>query len=680
MGQFDALLEPLTIKGLTIRNRILSTGHAPGYGLNGMPAERYQLYQAEKSRGGIGLDIFGGVTTFTVDSPAIEYNSLYAGTDEIIPYFKQLADRVHGYGGRLMVQLTHAGRKTPWDMNPWLPPIAASRVREPFHRTFPKSMEDFDFPRIIEAYGQAARRCRDGGLDGLQISCGWHNLLDTFLSPSANKRTDEYGGSLENRCRFSLEAFAEVRRVVGDEFIVGVRMSADEMLEGGLSQENCIEVGRIFAASGMIDFFDVTGNLAWDSSTHSLAMATMEIPPAPYLYLGSVFKRELDVVVFHGLRIAELEVANRAIAEGHVDMVGMTRAHIADPHIVKKLTEGRQEDIRQCVGASWCIDRAFLQDTLCIQNAATGREATIPHEVPRSDGPKRKVVIVGAGPGGLEAARVSAERDHEVVLFERDDGVGGQINIAALAPKCDSLSGIVRWLDGQVRKLNVDLRLGTDAGAEAVLAESPDVVIIATGADPDVGDFLGSELAVTAWDVLAGQVEPGESVLVYDDDGREPGLSAAVFLAERGSRVELATPDPQAAEEIGVNNIGARKRALYGAGVVISPDLRMRQVYREGNKLVAVFRNTFTAEEEERAVDQIVATHGTIPRGGLYDELRERSRNRGQIDLEGMAAGSPTPIVTNPSGAFELYRVGDAVASRNIHAAIYDSIRICKGL
>ena len=680
MGQFDALLEPLTIKGLTIRNRILSTGHAPGYAAGGMPAERYQLYHGEKSRGGIGLDIFGGVTTFTVDSPAIEYNSLYAGTDDIIPYFKQFADRVHQHGGRLMCQLTHTGRKMPWDMNPWLPAIAASRVREPFHRTFPKPMEDFDFPRIIEAYGQAARRCRDGGLDGCQIQCGWHNLLDTFLSPSANKRTDEYGGTLANRCRFSLEIFAEVRRVVGDEFIVGVRMSADEMLEGGLSQEDCIEVGRIFAATGMIDFFDVTANLAWDSSTISLSMATMELPPAPYLHLGSVFKRELDVVVFHGARIAELEVANQAIADGHVDMVGMTRAHIADPHIVKKLTEGRAEDIRQCVGASWCIDRAFLLDTLCIHNAATGREATMPHVVEASSGPARKVVIVGAGPGGLEAARVSAERGHDVVLFERDERVGGQINIAALAPKRDSLSGIVRWLDGQVRKLGVDLRLGVEAGAEAVLAEAPDVVVIATGGDPDLGDFTGSELAVSPWDVLAGKVEPGETVLVYDDDGREPGPSAAVFLAERGSRVELATPDPQAAEEIGVNNIGVRKRALYGAGVVISPDLRMRQIYREGNKLVAVFRNTFTAGEEERAVDQIVAAHGTIPRDGLYAELRERSRNRGQIDLDGMAAGTPEPIVTNPGGAFELYRVGDAVASRNIHAAIYDSLRICKAL
>ncbi len=680
MGQFDALLEPITIRSTTIRNRILSTGHAPGYGAGGVPAERYQLYHEEKARGGIGLTIFGGTTTFAVDSPAIEYNSLYAGTDDIIPYFKQFADRVHQHGARLMCQLGHTGRKMPWDMNPWLPPIAPSRVREPFHRTFPKPMEDFDFPRIIEGYGKAARRCRDGGLDGCQIQCGWQNLVDSFISPAANERTDEYGGSLENRCRFALEIFAEVRRQVGDEFAVGVRMSADEMLEGGLSQEDCIEVGRIFATTGMVDFFDVTANLAWDVPTISLAMASMELPPAPYLHLGSVFKRELGVVVFHGARIAELEVANQAIAEGHVDMVGMTRAHIADPHIVKKLTEGRQEDIRQCVGASLCIDRAFLHDTLCIQNAATGREATMPHVIEKSDGPARKVVIVGAGPGGLEAARVSAERGHDVVLFERDDRVGGQINIAALAPKRDSLSGIVRWLDGQVRKLGVDLRLGTDAGAEAVLAESPDAVILATGADPDVGDFPGSELAVTAWDVLAGQVEPGETVLIYDDDGRESAPSAAAFLGQRGSRVELATPDPQAAEEIGMINTGVQKRALYGAGAVLSPDLRMRQIYREGNKLVAVFRNTFTAEEEERAVDQIVATHGTIPRDGLYDELRERSRNRGQIDLDGMAAGAPKPIVTNPSGAFELYRVGDAVASRNIHAAIYDSLRICKGL
>ena len=357
-------------------------------------------------------------------------------------------------------------------------------------------------------------------------------------------------------------------------------------------------------------------------------------------------------------------------------MVSMTRGHIADPHIVRKLTEGRED-----VGATWCVDRRLVgQEALCLQNAATGREATMPHAIQPTAGPRRKVVVVGAGPGGLEAARVSAARGHAVLLIEKADAVGGQIITAARAPKRESLSGIARWLDGQVRKLGVDLRLGTEATAAMVMAEAPDVVVIATGGDPDVGPFVGAELAVTTWDILDGRVEASETVLVYDDDGRGPATLVAEMLGARGVKVELATPDRQVNHESGLANLAHHMSGLYESGVVLTTDMRITQVYREGNKLVAVLRNTFTGAEEERAVDQVVAEHGTIPRDAIYHALTAHSRNLGEIDLYGMAAGAPQPILSNPDGAFELYRVGDALTSRNIHAAIYDSLRICKGL
>ena len=681
MAEYDAILEPFTLKGVTFRNRVMSTGHAPAYGDNGMPGERYQAYHAEKAKGGIGLTIFGGTTTFTADAPAIEYNQLYAGTDAIIPYFQSFAERIHGHGAKLMCQLTHIGRKLPWYLDPWLAPIAPSRVREPFHRSYPKPMERFDFERVVRTYGQAARRCQEGGLDGCQVQGAFQNLVDCFWTPVANKRTDAYGGSLENRTRFGLEILEEIRRQVGPDFIVGLRMSGDELLDGGLSHADCLEIGRVYAESGMVDFIDVIGGAMWDSQGFHHSMATMALPSALYLGLASDFKKELGIPIFHGIRITDLATANRAVAEGHVDMVSMTRGHIADPHIVRKLTEGRAEDIRECVGATWCIDRLFRGgEALCIQNAATGRERTMPHAIARSKGARRKVVVVGAGPGGLEAARVSAERGHEVVLFEKDDRTGGQIPIAAKGPKRESLAAIPRWLESQVRKAGAELRLGTEATAETVLAENPDVVVIATGGDPDPGPFAGSELAVTTWDILDGRVEPGESVLVHDDDGRQPAVSVAEMLAERGAKVELATPDRHAAQDSGEVNFGRHMHGLYQAGVVITADMRLAQVYREGNRLIAVLRNVFTGAEEERAVDQVVAEHGTIPRDAIYHALVPASRNLGEIDVETMALGSPKPVLTNPVGTFELYRVGDAVTSRNIHAAIYDSLRLCKDL
>ncbi|MHB1217108.1 MAG: oxidoreductase [Alphaproteobacteria bacterium] len=675
---YDALLKPFTLKGVTFRNRIMSTSHAPGYAKEGKPQERYQLYHEEKAKGGLGLTMFGGVTTVAIDSPAFEYNQISAADDSVIPYFQQMADRIHGHGAKLAVQLSHIGRKSRWDLEPWLPPIAPSRVREPFHRSHPKAMEGWDIRRVVKAYGQAARRAKEGGLDGFEFQCAFQNLLDCFWSPVANKRTDKYGGSLENRARFSLEVLEEARKQVGPDFIIGIRMSGDEFLEEGMSHGDCLKVAELLARSGMVDFFDVIGGGMFDSWGLSRSMATMPMPIAPYLQLASAFKSELGVTVFHGQRITDIANANRAIADGHVDMVAMTRGHIADPYIAKKLIEGRPEDIRECVGAGYCIDRLFMGgEALCIQNAATSREAKMPHVVPKAPA-RKKVVVVGAGPGGLEAARVSAERGHDVVLFERDAKTGGQINIAAKGPTRESLSGIVRWLDRQVHKLGVDVRLGTEATGAMVVGEKPDFVVIATGGEPGIGDFGGKELAVSTWDILNGTVQPGERVMVYDDDGRQAASSAAEYLLAKGAAVEIVTPERHASMDTGPLNSPYHLQAFYEKGAILTPDARLTKLYREGNRLIAVLKNTFTNQEEEREIDQVVAEHGTLPREALYESLAPRSANLGEIDLDAFAVGKPSRIVNNPDSRFQLFRVGDAVTSRNIHAAIYDSLRFCK--
>jgi NADPH-dependent 2,4-dienoyl-CoA reductase/sulfur reductase-like enzyme len=471
-----------------------------------------------------------------------------------------------------------------------------------------------------------------------------------------------------------------MRAATGDDFIIGLRMAADELIAGGNGPDECLEIAVSYAETGLINFFDVVGGNGYDNNGVPSSMPGMEAELSPFLWLAGRIRRETGIPMFHGTRINDLSTATRAIVTGDCDMVAMTRAHIADPHIVNKLMAGRVGDIRPCVGANYCVDRTYqLGEALCMHNVATGREGFIPHVIAKAE-ERRKVVIVGAGPGGLEAARVSAERGHDVVLFEAGKRTGGQINIMAKAPWHDSLLDIVRWLDGQIAKLGVDLRIDTEASVEAIVAEQPDCVIIATGGTPNVGAFEGSELAVTTWDILTGAVAPGETVMLYDDDGRQAGSSCAEFLAARECAVEVVTPDRSVGFDLGRGQFPAHLRGLYENGAVFTVDSRLTRIYRDGNRFVAVLQNVYTGAEQERTVDQIISEHGTVARDGLYHGLAAPSRNLGEIDLEALAAGRFAAIDNNADGSFWLFRIGDAVTSRNVHAAMFDAMRICKAL
>ncbi len=679
MGQFDALLKPLKLRNLTIRNRVLSTAHASGFGQDGNPGERYQLYHEEKAKGGVGLTIFGGSSAVAIDSPGY-MRQIYVGDDAVIPYFQEFADRVHRHGAAIMIQLTHIGRKIGWDHTHWFWPMGPSRRHEPLHRAFPKEMEDWDIRRVVKAFGQAALRCKQGGLDGVQIMGAGTHLIDQFWSPLANARTDGYGGSLENRMRFGLEVLDEVRKQVGEDYVIGLKMIGDEMIEGGLTPEDCVKIASTYARTGMLDFIDVVAGTAFNLIHRAYHIPGMWAPIAPYLKLAGAIKAEVDIPIFHGSRVLDIQTAARVIEDGHADMVGMTRAHFADPHLVNKLRAGQLDDIRQCVGASYCNDRSSTgREIVCIQNAATGKEGVLPHAVAKARAHKT-VVVAGGGPAGLEAARVSAERGHRVVLFEASKRLGGQINIASRATWREALSGIPRWLEQQTRKLGVDIRLETEANADIVRAEMPDIVVVATGGDPAIGCFKGIEHATSTWDILEGRARIAENVLIFDDCGDHQAPSTAEVIAKRGGRVEYVTPDRMALQKIGYNNLGIHMRELHRMGVVITTDTRLVALSRDGNRLVALLRNDYTEAEEERGVDQVVAEYGTKPRDGLYWALRPHSRNLGEVDPDRFASGLPQIAVNNPDGAFVLYRVGDAVASRNVHAAIHDSLRLAKDL
>ena len=680
MSSGDPLLQPYQLKHLRLRNRLMSTAHEPAYTEDGLPKERYRLYHAEKAKGGIALTMFGGSSVVAPDSPQV-FGNITLYKDEVVPWLRQLADAVHEHGAALMIQITHLGRRTQWNRGDWLPVVAPSPIREPAHRAFPKSAEDWDIVRIVAQYAVAAERCKAAGLDGLEIECYGH-LADQFWSPATNRREDAYGGSLENRLRFTMAVLNAIRQSVGAEFIVGVRMVCDEDWEKGLSREDGIEIARRLVASGLIDFVNVIrGHIETDEAL-SHVIPGMGARSAPHLDFAGEIREITKFPVFHAARIQDVATARHAVATGKLDMVGMTRAHIADPHIGRKVMEGRENEIRPCVGMGYCIDRIYFGgEALCAHNAATGREATMPHVIAASTGRKRKVVVVGAGPGGLEAARVASARGHAVVVFEAAAEPGGQLRLAAQLARRREILGISDWRVAQCEKHGVQFRLNTLAEVADVRAEEPDVVFVATGGVPNLS-FLeaGEDLVTTSWDILSGAAKPAESVLLFDDNGADAGLTIAEFIAGVGSRLEIATPERSLAPEVGGTNYPAYFKTLSERNATISLNLRLEKVARAGNRLSATLFNEYDKSRRERLVDQVVVEHGTLPLEDLYFALKPGSRNLGEIDHGALIANRPQDLVRNPDGGYALYRIGDAVASRNIHAAVYDALRLAKDL
>ncbi|NIY73454.1 NADH:flavin oxidoreductase [Marivivens donghaensis] len=678
----DPLLQPYQLKHLTLRNRIMTTSHEPAYPEDGMPKDRYIAYHAERAKAGVALAMTAGSAAVSKDSPPV-FNNILAYKDEVVPWIKHLTDGLHEHGCAAMIQLTHLGRRTAWNKGDWLPSVSSSKHREPAHRAFPKLAEDWDIERIISDFADATERMKEGGMDGIELQVYGH-LLDQFWSPLTNDLDGEYGPqTLDSRMKLLNDVLTGIRKRVGDQFIVGIRYTADEVEKGGIDFNEGIEISKRLAKGGLVDFLNVVkGRIHTDPAMTDL-IPIQGMRNAPHLDFAGEVRKATGMPTFHAAKIPDVATARHAVSAGLLDMVGMTRAHMADPHIVKKIIEGREDDIRPCVGATYCLDRIYQAgDALCIHNAATGRELTMPHAITPA-AQRKKVMIVGAGPAGLEAARVAAERGHDVTVLEAQKDPGGQVRLTALNDRRREMISIIDWRMAQCAARDVEFRFNLWAEAEDVTALKPDVVIVATGGLPNVELFESKkeqDLVVTTWDMITGDVKPEGSILIYDESGDHPALMAAEVAAKAGCKVEVMTPDRTFAPDIMAMNLVPYMRNLQDKDVTFTVTRRLKDVERDGNRLKAKIGTDYSDLITEKTYDQIVVNYGTLPLADLYFDLKPLSSNEGAVDQDALIKGKPQTITRNPEGTFQLFRIGDAVSARNTHAAIYDALRLMKDI
>jgi len=616
---FPTLFSPLTLNGATLRNRIASTPHSDGMAEDGLVTERLIAYFQAKAVGGAGL-VMGPAGCAVHPTSPTRAGGLELYRPEAVPGLARLARAVHEAGAAYIPQLTHWGRRGSSGDRPE-PLLAPSAIPEPVSGENPRALSEEEIAQVVASYADTAQRVQEAGADGVDIVAFANHLPDQFWSPLSNRRLDRYGGSLENRMHFSLEVLAAIRRAVGAAFIVGMRISGDELIEGGLSPKDLQEIAGHLARTGLLDYLSVSGGAGMTPWAQAAVVPGHWWPQGCYAgYAKAMREIAGGLPILYAGRVVRPEMAERLLADGACDLVAMTRAILADPELPNKARGGRLGEIRHCVGANVCIGRRYghYQPVACIYNPSAGRERELEPLSPAR--PARRIVVVGGGPAGLEVARVAAERGHRVVLFEAAGEIGGHVNLEAAIPHRHELRGIPDYYGRELARLGVEARLGTTATAEIVRAERPDAVVVATGSRPALPEVPLDGLPVVAADeVLAGRRLSGR-ILVFDDDGRYRGPGAALLLAQQGAVVEIVTPDLHVGMRLDPSNLVPFYHHLLRAGVAFTPHHEVDGAAGQTIRL----RNVFTgAEVERQPLDAlVVALLRRVPRDDLYHELR----------------------------------------------------------
>lgn len=648
---FPNLFSPIEIGHVRIKNRICCSAHADSLAVDGMPGDRTVRYYELKARGGTGFMMCFGSASVHPTSPAKDWNGVELFSDKVIPYLQKFSDAMHKYDVPSVAQITHRGRRGR-SLDTFERMYGPSAIREPNHRETPHKIDVATMKEFIQAYADTAWRLKEGGFDGCEVMASHGHLIDQFWSNNSNHRDDTYGGVLENRLRLGVEILSGIRERVGKDFIVGIRMTADDFVDGGLDNELCKEIARMLNDLKIIDYFNIIGATAETYSGEAAAVPDMTFPLGVYIPLAASIRSVVDVPVIATGRINDPVLAEKVIAEGQTDLCIMNRALIADPDLPNKAKEGRTDDIRQCMGYNeGCIDRIYAgMGVTCVQNAVIGREKDWA-ELPRTQTTK-KIVIVGGGPAGLECARIARLGGHDVVLFEKNDELGGQTLIAKRAPGREDFDGACRYMALQCTKHGVDIRLGQNATSETILNECPQVVVIATGAIPFRPNIPGIEdYGFHAWEVLKGTEVPGSRILVIDEEYRRQALSVAELLLDQGKEVEIVTSEPSIGGLLGPTSSPPIFRNLFAKGAKIHNHLRVTQIHSDEVTVQNVWSGT---EEPLGPFDSFVYAYGGKALCGLEKELE------GKVD--------------------RIELIGDCFAPRTLQHAILEGHKLAREL
>jgi 2,4-dienoyl-CoA reductase-like NADH-dependent reductase (Old Yellow Enzyme family) len=644
--KFPHLFSPFRLKSVEIRNRIFSTGHDTDLGRHGAPSEDLIAYQAARANGGAGLIVVQVVAVH--DTAKYTAEVLMGTTDEHLPMFKRLFKTIHDGGSAAFVQLFHPGREL-LGRRDGVAQAAYGPSSSPTERfrIVPRALSSQEIEEIIEGYGAAARRMAEAGADGVEIVASHGYLPSQFMNSTVNLRDDRYGGSRENRLRFTRDAVTSIRKRAPAELIVGLRLSGNEYDLSGIDEMDMLAICRELKSD--FDYFNVIAGTSASSSgaQHIVPPMTVEVG-----YLGPFagkLKQALGKPVFVAGRINQPQEAEAIIAGGSADMCGMTRAMICDPEMANKARDGRTEDIRACIACNQaCIGHAQLGLSIsCIQHPETGREIEYGRRPRAQRG--RKVMVVGGGPGGLKAAAVAAECGHDVTLYERTARLGGQALLAQLLPHRAEFGGIVTNLAREVELAGVKVATRTDVTKALMSDEHPDCIILATGGIPRLPPMPGGgeSRLIHAHDVITGKAKTGDRVVVYDWMADWIGVGVAEKLAAEGAYVRLAVNGPCAAFSIQNYTRDAAISRLFKLGVETIPFMRLFGIEDRTVYFVHTPSQEILILED---VDTVVAVYPGEPN----DRLATASR---QI-------GIPT------------YLIGDALAPRTAEEAVFEGLKI----
>lgn len=644
---FRFLFSPIKLGKVEIPNRICFSAHATNFAIHGLIHEQHIAYYEERAKGGCGLIILGELSLHPTDRP---YEQMIEAYDKkVVQGYQELTSVIHKYPTKIFAQLNHGGFQCDGCISRQ-PVLGPSPISDVEFGEVAKVMEPEDIDEIVENFAKAAAYVREGGFDGIEISLGHRSLLRQFLSPLSNYRQDVYGGSLENRMRFAQQVIDSVRKVVPRDFPVGVRLCADEVFYGAITSEDAKEIARQFESTGQIDFINLSVGTYYNLH---LVRGSMHFPLGFTLHLSQAIKEAVKVPVFANNRINRPQMAEEILAQGKADIIGLVRALICDPQFPQKTKEGRPEEIFICVSDNQgCIGRVNQAKSIgCIQNPCVGFEKKADKELKPPISKKKKVMVIGGGPAGMEAARVAALRGHQVILYEKEPELGGQINIAKKGAGRGNIGLIATNLMAQLKKWKVAVELGTEVKEELVIKNRPDVAIVATGSAPRANPFPGrysSSQVLDVWQVLKGEAAIGEKVLLIDGDGHHKATSTAEYLADHGRKVDILTDALFVGIELGpIGDLYNSRQRLLQKAITFTSDMRVQEIEGTIVKAVNIYSNEVFVYE---GYDTIVVVMANRPNQDLYFRLKGKIK--------------------------ELYRIGDCVAPRKIDMAIWEGNKV----